>query len=113
MRERVKLNRTGLGAAIVIASFASGGLAMAEENQDAPTDEARILVSAKVTMSQVIAAGGRAAGLGIEDQDGAVNFEVTILKDNTRQKVLVDTQAGNVVKIVAAQNDEEESERAD
>ena len=118
MRERVKLSRTGLGAAIIIACFTGGGLANAGENQDAPTDEARILASAKVTMSQVIAAaeqatGGKAPGIGIEDQDGAVNFEVTILKDNMRQKVLVDTQSGNVVKIVAAQNDEEDSDRVD
>ena len=67
--------------------------------------------SDKVTMSQVIAADGEAAGLGIDDQDGAVNFEVTILKDNMRQKVFVDRQSGNVTKIVAAQDDEEHSDR--
>jgi len=37
----------------------------------------------------------------------AVHFEVTILKDNARQKVLVDKQTGQVVKIFTADNDDE------
>ncbi len=65
-------------------------------------------------MAQAIAAaeqqtGGKAVGSGIEDQDGAVFLEVQVLKDNRRQKVLVDPQSGQVVKTVMADNDENEN----
>ena len=72
----------------------------------------RILSSAKISMSQALTAaeqatGGKAVGTGIEDQVGTIHFEVTILKDNARQKVLVDTQTGQVVKTVMADDDDE------
>ena len=49
-------------------------------------------------MAQAIASaeqqtGGKAIGSGIEDQDGAIFLEVTVLKDGQRRKVLVDATA--------------------
>jgi uncharacterized membrane protein YkoI len=90
----------------------AGAAAYAGESRDSPTDESRALSSAKISMSQALTAaelatGGKAVGTGVEDQDGDVHFEVTILKDNVRQKVLVDTQTGQVVKIVLADDGDE------
>lgn len=112
-----KQNVSKIAAASVIALslVAGGATAFAKERSDAPTDEARIMSSAKVSLSEAIAAAekataGKAVGSGIEDQDGVVHFEVTILKNQTRQKVLVDTQTGQVVKTVVADNDDEDEE---
>ena len=106
----IELARASLGAAIVVVLATSVGAANAKESRDVPTDEAGILSTAQGTMNQAIAAaekatGGKATGLAIKDQNGVVCFDVTIFKDNARQKVLVDLQSGNVVKILAAQND--------
>ena len=109
------MNRKTLLTALIagtLATGAVGGLAFAKERQDAKTDEAAIMTNAKITMAQAIAAaeqatGGKAVGTGIEDQDGTVNFEVKVLKDGARQKVLIDTQTGKVVKTVTAQNDDD------
>jgi uncharacterized membrane protein YkoI len=87
------------------------GAALAKEHEDTATDEAKIMSSTKITLRQAIASAeqataGKAVGAGIEDQDGTVHFEVTVLKDGTRQKVLVDIQSGQVVKSVAAADDD-------
>ena len=92
--------------------------AIARERWDEATDEARILSTAKVTLNQAVTAaeqatGGKAADTGIEDQNGVVHFEVTILKDNARHKVLVDTQTGQVVKIVASKDGVDDGEAND
>ena len=84
-----------LGALLGFSLF-TGASANARERRDEPTDDSRILSTAKASFSQAITAaeqatGGKAAGTGIEDRNGIVHFEVTILKDNARQKVLVDT----------------------
>lgn len=106
-----KISKIAAAAAIALSLVAEGATAYAKERSDAPTDEARIMSQAKVFMSEAIAAaekatGGKAVGSGIEDQDGVVHFEVTILKDNARQKVLVDTQTGQVVKSLVANDDD-------
>lgn len=107
------MNRKHLIAALAagtIAAGALGGAVYAKELRDTPTDEVQIMSTAKVTMTQAIAAaeqatGGKAVGSGIEDQAGTVHFEVTVLKDTTRHKVLIDTQTGQVVKTVVARKD--------
>lgn len=101
------ISKIAAASVIVLSLVAGGAAAYAKERSDAPTDEARIMASAKISMSEAIAAaekatGGKAVGSGIEDQDGLVHFEVTILKDQTRQKVLVDTQTGQIAKTVVA-----------
>lgn len=112
-----KQNVSKIAAASVIALslVAAGATAYAKERSETPTDEARIVSQAKVSMSEAIAAaekstGGKAVGSGIEDQDGVVHFEVTILKDRTRQKVLVDTQTGQIAKTVVAKDDDRDED---
>ena len=100
-------------SAIALLLVTGGGSAYAKEGADTPTDEAKIMSSAKVSMSEAMATaeksiGGKAVGSGIEDQNGVVHFEVDILKDGARQKVLVDPQTGQVVKNVAANNDDDD-----
>jgi uncharacterized membrane protein YkoI len=51
-----------------------------------------------------------AVSTGIEDQDGAVFLEVTVVANSRRQKVLVDPQTGNVVKTVQGDDDEHEND---
>ena len=105
-----KLRRASLGAATMIVVVSGVGAAMATSSVNAPANEAAILASAKVTLSQAIAAaesvtGGKAVGVGIEDQNGDVHFDVTILKGNASQSVLVDPQTGVVAKVVAENGD--------
>lgn len=105
-------------AAVMAAVVATGtagtiGLAYAKERRDTPTNEASIMANAKTTMAAAIAAaeqkaGGKAVGSGIEDQDGNVFFEVEVLKDNVKHKVLVDPQTGEVVKVVADNNNDDD-----
>ena len=95
-------------AAGTIAAGVIGGAVYANERRETPINEAQIMATAKVTMAQAIAAAeqataGKAVGSGIEDQGGTVRFEVTVLKDNARHKVLIDTQTGQIVKTVVAQ----------
>lgn len=114
------MTRTKVLAAIMASVIATGsagaaGLAYAKERRDAPTNEASVVANAKVTMAQAIAAaeqqvGGTAVGTGIEDQDGKVFFEVEVLKDNARHKVLIDTQTGKPVKAVASNNTDDEGD---
>ncbi len=110
------IRRTLLTATLagVIASGAIGGsIAAYARNNEQATNEAAIMANAKITLAQAIATveqqvGGRAVGTGIEDQDGTVYFEVQIVKDGARQKVLVDPQSGKIVKTVTADNEHNE-----
>jgi len=112
--------RNRLLAAIVAGTLASaaisGSVATYARDRDKPTDEAAIMANAKISMAQAIATaeqqvGGKAVGTGIEDEDGTVYFEVEVLKDGKRQKVLIDPQNGNVVKAVADNDKERERTR--
>ncbi len=110
------IRRTLLTATLagVIASGAIGGsIAAYARNNEQATNEAAIMANAKITMAQAIApaeqqVGGRAVGTGIEDQDGTVYFEVQVVKDGARQKVLVDPQSGKILKTVTADNEHNE-----
>lgn len=98
-----KLRRASLGAAMMIFLVSGVGAATATSSITAAADEAAILASAKVTLSQAIAAaesatGGKAVGVGVDDQNGDVHFDVTILKGNTSQSVFIDPKTGAVVK---------------
>jgi uncharacterized membrane protein YkoI len=107
-------------AAIMAGTLASaaisGSVAAYAKNRDKSTDEAAVMATAKINMAQAIATaeqqvGGKSVGSGIEDQDGTVYFEVQVLKDGARQKVLIDPQTGKVVKTVTADNDKSEHEK--
>lgn len=53
------------------------------------------------------AVGGKAVGSGIEDENGAVTFEVEVIKDGAQHKVLIDTQTGKITKQALASADDE------
>ena len=110
--------RNKLLTAIVAGTLASGAIGGSivayARNGDKPTDETAVMAAAKINMAQAIATaeqhvGGKAVGTGIEDQDGTVSFEVQVLKDGARQKVLIDPQTGKVVKTVTAANERNEN----
>ena len=106
------MNVRNIIAAAVITTLtagAVGAVAYAKEGHESAATEAAIMAKAKVSLVQAIAAaekatGGKAVGSGIEGEDGGGHFEVTTLKDGAVQKVLVDTQTGNVVKTTASDN---------
>lgn len=107
-----KLRNLALAAAFAAGTLGTAGAAFARDSNNNQTNEAAIMATAKVSMAQAIAAaeqqtGGKAVGTGIEDQDGTVFLEVQVLKNNQRQKVLIDPQTGNVVKTVVADNNDE------
>src|SRR4051812_34675567 len=110
---RMRCLSLALAGAFAAHIFAGSGAAYAKK--DERTDEAATMANAKVTMAQAIAAaeqrtGGKAVSTGIEDQDGAVFLEVTVVANSRRQKVLVDPQTGNVVKTVQSDDDEHEND---
>lgn len=110
---RSKLLNLAMAGVFAASTLGLVGAAMAKEN-DSKTNEPAILANAKVTMSQAIATaenkvGGKAVGAGIEDQNGVVAFEVEILKDGQKHKVLVDTQSGQVVKTAMADDEQNEN----
>ena len=107
---------TGLVAA-ALTGGAIGGVAYAKDHESATNDDA-IIANAKLSLSQALATaeqstGGKAVDAGIEDQDGAVHFEVTVLKDGAHQKVLVDTQTGQVVKTMKDSDDDDRDGNGD
>ena len=110
---RSKLLNLAMAGVFAASTLGLVGAAMARENGPAAS-ETPILTNAKVTMSQAIATaesqiGGKAVGAGIEDQNGIVAFEVEILKDGQKHKVLVDTQSGQVVKTAMADDEQNEN----
>lgn len=109
---RRKLLTATLAGLIASGAIGTSVVAYARNNEQA-TDEAAIMANAKITMTEAIASaeqqvGGKAVGTGIEDQDGTVYFEVQVLKNGARQKVLIDPQTGKVVKTVTADNEHNE-----
>jgi uncharacterized membrane protein YkoI len=113
------MDRNKLVATVLAGTVAAGtlgltgalaGAAYAKNGRESATDDAAIVANAKVTMTQAIAVaesqvGGKAVGSGIEDQNGTVAFEVEVLKDGQRHKVLIDPQSGQVVKSAVADNE--------
>ena len=107
-----------LGTALVLGPALFSGGAYANEPFESPTDEARILSSAKIPISQALIAAeqateGKATDAGIDDENGVAHYEVIILKDTKRLQVLVDTQTGQVVKIAAVSDEEDDEGDAD
>jgi uncharacterized membrane protein YkoI len=108
-RKRLILASAGV---IATGMLGAGSAAYAKENR---TNEAAIMANAKITMAQAIAAaeqqtGGKAVGTGIEDQDGAVFLEIQVVKDNQKQKVLIDPQSGQVVKTIMGDGEDEKED---
>jgi uncharacterized membrane protein YkoI len=123
------MNHTQILTAVLAATIATGAPVMAvaayaqtpptvagTEKSQTATGEAAVLANAKITMAQAItaaelSAGGKSVGSGIENLDGTAFFEVEVLKNGVQQKVLVDTQSGQVVKTVTADNVQQDNEQ--
>ncbi len=91
--------------------------ARADENEHR-IDEAAFIASARIRLQQAIttaeqAVGGRAVETGIEDRNGALLFEVKVVKATTTHKVLVDPQSGNVVGSSVRSKDGDEDGESD
>ena len=99
----LRLTRIAPVAAIAVILIGAGS-ALAKDKE---TNEAQFIASAKVTIAQAIdaaekATGGKATSAGIEDENGAASFEVTVIANGAEHKVLVDPQSGKVLKTAAA-----------
>ncbi|MGH8863195.1 MAG: PepSY domain-containing protein [Burkholderiales bacterium] len=110
---RSKIIPATLAGAIALggatAAFAANGANHNDEQQ-----EAAAVQNAKTSLVQAIAAaeqhtGGQAIDTGVENHDGKViGYDVKVAKGNTVQKVLVDLDTGEVLKVTAADPEHEE-----
>lgn len=113
------MTRSKLLSVAIAGVFAASMLGVAyAKNNETRTNEAAVIANAKVTLAQAIVTaeqqvGGKAVGTGIEDQNGTVAFEVEVLKDGQKHKVLVDPQTGQIVKTAKADTEQNENGRED
>ncbi len=94
-------------AAAVILGGACAAFAANNDGESNDRDEISATVNAKTSLTQAIAAaeqetGGKAIDAGVENQDGAMAYEVEVIKDNTVHKVLVALDTGKVIKVMPA-----------
>ena len=95
----------------LVAALALGGAtaAFAENNGEKANEQHEVsaVTNAKTSLWQAIAAaeqetGGKAVDAGIENQNGAMAYEVEIAKGTSLQKILVDFASGKVIKVTAS-----------
>ncbi len=96
--------------ATILALGGAPSVVYAEDNVSAQETalETAAVLNAKISLTQAIAAaeqmtGGKAIRTGVENQNGtAIFYDITVAKNNTLQKVIVDMQTGKAVKTEAA-----------
>ena len=104
---------------VAVVTLAGASAAFAgERNETDQQSELNAVTNAKTSLSQAIAAaeqetGGKAIGTGLENQDGVMAYEIEIAKGNTLQRVLVDSDSGKIIKVMAADADDENGEQKD
>lgn len=111
-----------LAAAIALggagAAFAANGENRNEQRDD-EQQEAVAVQNAKISLAQAISAaeqytGGKAIDSGIENHDGKVlGYDVKVIKSGAVQQVLVDMGTGHVLKVAAADSENEEGGEQD
>jgi uncharacterized membrane protein YkoI len=112
------MNLKKLVPAAMLGIIAAGAPASAfadSEREVGEVNEATALAQANVTLQQAIAAaeqrtGAKAVAAGVENENGSLFIAVEFFKDNTPQKALVDLQTGEVVKVVADEQDRDHEE---
>ena len=85
---------------------------------DKDANDATLLQQAKITLTEAISAaeqktGAKATEATVDEVNGAPTFKVMVVKDQAVQKVLIDAQTGQVLKVAAADkeaNEEDEEE---
>jgi hypothetical protein len=105
---RDKLFATVAAGLFAIAGIGSGALAQGNVRQ---SDEGAATANAKITVMQAIAAaeqqtGGRAVETDTKTRNGIAVFEVEIVKDNQKHKVIVDAQSGQVIRTALKGDDD-------
>jgi uncharacterized membrane protein YkoI len=100
---------------VILLGGAAGGYA-ASEHKDDEAQEIAAVLNAKTSLADAIAAaerhtGAKAIETGIENENGAIAYEVKVAKGNTVQDVLVDLNTGKVLTVKAADNEHEGHER--
>ena len=104
---------------IAVASVLIGaGVAMAKSKEIGEQKEISTVLNAKTSLAQAIAAaeqqtGGKAINGGIQEQDGALAYEIEIAKGSVVQRVLVDLDSGKVIKVMASKVNHEEDREQD
>ena len=104
-------------AALILLSGAGFISARADDNED-DAKETAALQSAKVTISEAIAAaeekvpGGKASEVEFDIVDGTARYAVEIEMDG-EQTVLVDSETGDVIKVVAGDLDDDDDDDDD
>lgn len=105
---------------VALITLAGAGAAFAGENGNETDQQSELnaVTNAKTSLSQAIAAaeqetGGKAVDTGLENQDGVMAYEIEIAKGNTLQRVLVDSDSGKIIKVMAADADHENGEHED
>ncbi len=93
--------------AAMIGAVAVGGTAFAAENGKEESNDAALMASSKVSLSQAISAaeqqsGGKAISAGVDNQNGRVSISVDVTKGQGVQTVMVDPQTGQVTGTQAA-----------
>ena len=102
---------------VALITLAGAGAAFAGENGNETDQQSELnaVTNAKTSLSQAIVAaeqetGGKAVDTGLENQDGVMAYEIEIAKGNTLQRVLVDSDSGKIIKVMAADADDENAE---
>ena len=90
--------------------------AFAEENAESgegQVNETQAIMNAKISIADAITAAeieskGKAVDSGLNDDNGTVSYQVEVLMpDGKRTDVFVDLDTGKVLKMAAADNDED------
>lgn len=109
---RSKIIPSAVAVAVTLGSAAA--FAANAAPQDDERQEAVAVLNAKFSLGQAIAAaeqhtGGKAIDSGIENQHGKVGYDIKVASGNTVQKVLVDLNTGQVLKVAVANTGHEEN----
>ncbi len=101
--------------ATVIAAGTAVNLAQASDSKEKDTKELQFFSQAKISLAEAINAaeqktGGKAMEAEIDDESGAIQFEIEVVKDGKIHKVIVDGKTGNVLKVSLDDDSDEGSE---
>lgn len=111
-----------LASALIAAGVSATGIGVAlADNHGSKNEAAEIqsLMGAKITVVQAAQAaeakaGGKAASVSFEGENGKPFYEVEIVTaDGMQQDVSVDATSGEVTKMAAAQEDEQSGQNGD
>jgi uncharacterized membrane protein YkoI len=105
-------------ASMLAISAVGAGVAAAKSKEIGEQNEISAVLNAKTSLAQAIAAaeqhtGGKAVGAGIQDQDGALAYEIEIANGDTVQQVLVELDSGKVIKVMASETNRKEGHEQD